>query len=177
MKIHDLRPDLGAKKKRKRVGRGIAAGQGKTAGRGTKGQNARSGGVRPYFEGGQLPLVRRLPFKRGFNNIFRIEYQEVNLDQLEGRFEAGAEVTPETLAAVGLIRDADRPVVLLGRGEVKSPFKVKVHRCSKSAQQKIEAAGGSVEKLPLLLTGARATVKLLPKKQIEALRAQHAADA
>ncbi len=178
MKVHDLRPDAGAKKKRKRVGRGIAAGQGKTAGRGTKGQNARSGGgVRPYFEGGQLPLVRRLPFKRGFNNIFRIEYQEVNVDQLEGRFEAGAEVTPEMLAAVGLIRDADRPVVLLGRGEVRSPFTVKVHRCSKSAQQKIEAAGGAVEKLPLLLRGARATVKLLPKKQIEALKARQAADA
>lgn len=178
MKIHDLRPNPGATKKRKRVGRGIAAGQGKTAGRGTKGQNARSGGgVPPYFEGGQLPLVRRLPFKRGFKNIFRIEYQEVNVDQLESRFEAGAEVTPQTLAAVGLIRDADKPVVLLGRGEVKVPFTVKVHRCSKSAQQKIEAAGGSVEKLPLLLTGARATVKLLPKEQIEALRARRAASA
>ena len=173
MKLHDLRPDKGATRKRKRVGRGIAAGQGKTAGRGTKGQGARTGGgTSPYFEGGQLPLVRRLPFKRGFNNIFRIEYQEVNLDQLEGRFEAGAEVTPEALAAAGLIRDAEQPVVVLGRGKVKTAYKVRAHRFSKSAQAKIEAAGGSVEMLTPLLTGARATVKRPTRAQIEALRAE-----
>lgn len=171
MKLHDLRPDPGATKKRKRVGRGIAAGQGKTAGRGTKGTGARTGGGKgPYFEGGQLPLVRRLPFKRGFNNIFRIEHQEVNLDQLEERFKKGASVSPATLAEVGLVKDANRPVVVLGRGELKKALKVQTHRISKSAQAKIEAAGGSVEILPLEFTGARATVKLLRKEQIEAIR-------
>ncbi|HEY58440.1 MAG TPA: 50S ribosomal protein L15 [Anaerolineae bacterium] len=146
MKLHELRPNLGAKRPRKRVGRGIAAGQGKTAGRGTKGQNARSGGgVRPYFEGGTLPLYRRLPYKRGFRPLNRVEYNEVNLDQLAERFEANAEVTPETLAAVGLVSEPKHPVVILGRGEIRIPLKVKVHRISKSARAKIEAAGGSVE--------------------------------
>lgn len=173
MKLHDLRPDEGATKKRKRVGRGHGSGHGKTAGRGTKGQNSRSGGgVSPYFEGGQLPLVRRLPFKRGFSNIFRTNYQEVNIDQLEDRFEAGAEITPEALAAAGLVRDANEPVVILGRGELGTAFTVKAHRFSKSAREKIEAAGGTVEELELLVTGARATVKLLPKEQLEALRSQ-----
>jgi len=146
MKLHELRPNPGAKRPRKRVGRGIAAGQGKTAGRGTKGQNARSGGgVRPYFEGGTLPLYRRLPYKRGFKPLNRVEYNEVNLDQLAERFEANAEVTPETLAAVGLVSEPKHPVVILGRGEIRIPLKVKVHRISKSARAKIEAAGGSVE--------------------------------
>ena len=146
MKLHELRPKPGAKRPRKRVGRGIAAGQGKTAGRGTKGQNARSGGgVRPYFEGGTLPLYRRLPYKRGFKPLNRVEYTEVNLDQLAERFEANAEVTPETLAAVGLVSEPKNPVVLLGRGEISIPLKVKVHRISKSARAKIEAAGGTVE--------------------------------
>ena len=146
MKLHELRPKPGAKRPRKRVGRGIAAGQGKTAGRGTKGQNARSGGgVRPYFEGGTLPLYRRLPYKRGFKPLNRVEYNEVNLDQLAERFEANAEVTPETLAAVGLVSEPKNPVVLLGRGEISVPLKVKVHRISKSARAKIEAAGGTVE--------------------------------
>ncbi|HEC22667.1 MAG TPA: 50S ribosomal protein L15 [Chloroflexi bacterium] len=176
MKLHDLRPPKGATKKRKRVGRGISAGQGKTAGRGTKGQGARAGGGKgPYFEGGQLPLVRRLPFKRGFTNIFRIEYDEINVDQLENRFEAGAEVTPQTLAEARLIRDAERPVVILGRGELSKALTVKAHRFSKSAREKIEAAGGSVEVLELEFTGARATVKKLSRAQIEALRARRAA--
>ena len=145
MKLHDLRPPEGAKKKRKRVGRGIAAGQGKTAGRGTKGQNSRSGGgVRPYFEGGQLPLVRRLPFKRGFTNIWRIEYTPVNLDRLDG-FPAGSEVTPETLAQAGIIKSPQDPVVILGRGEIDRPLKVRAHRFSASAREKILAAGGEVE--------------------------------
>jgi large subunit ribosomal protein L15 len=175
MKLHDLRPDPGAKKKRKRVGRGIAAGQGKTAGRGTKGTGARTGGGKAaYFEGGQLPLVRRLPFKRGFNNIFRIEHQEINLDQLEERFEAKAEVSPQTLVEVGLLKKADNPIVVLARGELKKALTVKTHRISKSARAKIEAAGGTVEILPLEFTGAHATVKLLSKKQIEAIRAKRA---
>lgn len=151
MKLHELRPAPGATHKRKRVGRGIAAGQGKTAGRGTKGQNARSGGgVPPYFEGGQLPFVRRLPFIRGFTNIFKIRYQPVNLKQLDSeRFPADSEVTPETLAAAGLIRSAKLPVVLLGDGDIDRPLKVKVHRISKSARAKVEAAGGVVELVAL----------------------------
>ena len=173
MKLHDLRPSPGARKPKTRVGRGIAAGKGKTAGRGTKGQNARSGGGKgPFFEGGQLPLARRLPFKRGFNNPFRLEYQEVNVDALAQRFDAGEAVTPETLAARGLIRDADDPVVILGRGQLDKALTVQAHRFSRSAQQKIEAAGGSVETLTLLVTGPFATVKKLPKARLEALRAR-----
>ncbi len=150
MKLHDLRPNPGAKHRRKRVGRGIAAGQGKTAGRGTKGQNARSGGgVRPYFEGGNLPLYRRLPYKRGFTPLNRVEYNEVNLDQLAAKFQANAEVTPEVLAEVGLVSEPKRPVVILGRGEIDFPIKVKVHRISRSARAKIEAAGGQVELIAL----------------------------
>ncbi|MGQ9666165.1 MAG: 50S ribosomal protein L15 [Anaerolineae bacterium] len=149
MKLHELRPLPGSKKDRKRVGRGISSGHGKTAGRGTKGQRARSGGVKPpYFEGGQLPLVRRLPFKRGFVNIFRVEYTPVNLERLDV-FEAGSVVTPETLAAAGIIKSEKKPVVILGRGEVDRPLTVKAHRFSESARAKIEAAGGTVEVLPL----------------------------
>lgn len=151
MKLHQLRPVSGSTRKRKRVGRGIAAGQGKTAGRGTKGQKARSGGkLPPYFEGGQLPFVRRLPFVRGFTNIFKVHYQPVNLKHLDPRvFPAGAEVSPDSLAAAGLIRSARKPVVLLGDGTVKRPLQVKVHRISASARAKVEAAGGTVEILPL----------------------------
>jgi large subunit ribosomal protein L15 len=171
MKLHDLRPDPGSTKKRRRVGRGISAGQGKTAGRGTKGQGARSGGTKgPYFEGGQLPFVRRLPFKRGFTNLFRIEYQEVNIDQLQERFNDGDVVTPELMEAKGLIRDGNEPVVILGRGELEQKLVVQAHRFSKSAADKITAAGGKTEELELLLTGASATIKKLPKAQIEALR-------
>ena len=149
MKLHDLQPAPGSKKRRKRVGRGIAAGQGKTAGRGTKGQMARSGGGKgPYFEGGQLPLVRRLPFKRGFTNIWRVEYAEVNLERLE-QFEAGSEVTPETLVEAGIIKSASKPVVILARGDLDKKLRVKAHRFSASARAKIEAAGGTVEVLPL----------------------------
>jgi large subunit ribosomal protein L15 len=151
MKLHDLRPAAGSKKDRKRVGRGIAAGQGKTAGRGTKGQGARSGGVKgPYFEGGQLPIVRRLPFKRGFTNIWRVEYAEVNLERLAG-FEAGAEVSPETLAEAGIIKSAQDPVVVLGKGRLDRPLTVKAHRFSTTARAGIEAAGGTVELLSLVV--------------------------
>jgi len=178
MKLNDLRPDEGATKKRKRVGRGTGSGRGKTSGRGTKGQNARSGGGVPnYFEGGQLPLVRRLPFKRGFTNIFRIEYQEVNIDQLQDHFKSAAAVTPESLEEAGLIREHDQPVVILGRGDLKKKLKVSAHRFSKSARAKIEEAGGSITELELAFTGARATVKLLRKEQIEARRAGRVDDA
>jgi large subunit ribosomal protein L15 len=147
MKLHDLQPAPGAKKRRMRKGRGIAAGKGKTAGRGTKGQNARAGGgVRPYFEGGQLPLVRRLPQKRGFRNENRIEYVAVNLYRI-AEFEE--EVTPETLADAGLIRAPSTPVVILGEGELERALTVRAHRFSSSAKAKIEAAGGMTEVLPL----------------------------
>ncbi len=172
MKLHDLRPNPGAKKSKTRPGRGIAAGRGKTAGRGTKGQHARSGGVKPpYFEGGQLPLVRRLPFKRGFTNLFRIEYQEVNVGQLAARFEDGASITPQTLASVGLIHDPEQPVVILGNGDVDKKLNVQAHRFSRSASAKIEAAGGGIKALPLLITGARVTIKKLRKEQLAALKA------
>src|SRR3989304_165094 len=139
MKLHDLQPAPGSKKKKTRVGRGISAGQGKTAGRGTKGQGARTGKNKgAYFEGGQLPLVRRLPFKRGFTNIFRIEYQEVKVEQLE-LLDNGFEVTPEFLAEARWVRDADKPVVILGNGELTKKLNVKAHRVTKTAQQKIEA--------------------------------------
>jgi large subunit ribosomal protein L15 len=131
------------------MGRGIAAGQGKTAGRGTKGQGARTGGGKgQYFEGGQLPLVRRLPFRRGFTNIWRVEYIEVNLDRL-GQFDDGAEVSPETLLKAGVIRSVGKPVVILGQGELDKKLTVKAHRFSASARAKIEEAGGVVEVLPL----------------------------
>jgi large subunit ribosomal protein L15 len=171
MKLHDLKPTPGSKKKRTRVGRGIAAGKGKSAGRGIKGQGARAGKSKgAYFEGGQLPLVRRLPFKRGFTNIFRIEYQEVNTGLLDVQFEDGAVITPALLAEYGMIRDADKPVVVLGDGDLTKKLTVHAHRFSKSAQEKITAAGGTTEALKLTVTGARATVKLLPKAQIAKLR-------
>ena len=170
MKLSDLRPDKGSKKRRTRVGRGISAGKGKTAGRGQKGQGARSGGGKGrYFEGGQLPLVRRLPFKRGFTNIFRIEYQEVNVGRLnehDGIVE-GAEVTPTTLVELGLVRETDRPVVILGNGDLGKKLTIKAHRFTKSAAQKIEDAGGTTETLEVKLTGALATVKRLPKDQLD----------
>jgi len=157
VKLHELRPAEGAVKKRKRVGRGIAAGQGKTAGRGTKGQKARSGGgVRPYFEGGQLPLVRKIPFARGvgFRDPWRVRFTPVNLERLAG-FQEGAEVTPEALVKAGIIKRVDELVVILGRGELKKPLKVKAHRFSASARAKIEAAGGVVEELPWRRGGYR----------------------
>lgn len=170
MKLHDLKPDEGATKKRKRVGRGISAGGGKTAGRGMNGQGSRTGGTKgPYFEGGQLPLVRRLPFKRGFTNIFRIEYQEVNVARLND-LDEGTVVTPELLAERGLVRDGDKPVVILGNGDLTKKLTVHAHRFTKSAAQKIEAAGGSMQTLELQLTGALATVKLLPKEQLAKLQ-------
>ena len=148
MKLHDLAPNPGAKKNRKRVGRGIAAGQGKTAGRGYKGQKARSGsGGALYRQGGNLPFFRRLPFMRGkgMHVRNRIKYNEINLDQLTDAFQADAEVTPESLHSARLLRDTRNPVVILGRGEITTALNVRVHRVSKGAQEKIEAAGGSVE--------------------------------
>jgi large subunit ribosomal protein L15 len=145
MKLHELKPNAGSKKRRKRVGRGISAGQGKTAGRGMKGQNARAGGgTSLWHQGGNLPFFRRLPFKRGFTPPHRVEYNEVNLDQLAS-IPKKVDITPETLASAGLIRDIRKPVVVLGRGEVDNAIKVKVHRITSSAREKIEAAGGQIE--------------------------------
>ncbi len=157
MKLHELRPADGAVKRRKRVGRGIAAGQGKTAGRGTKGQKSRSGGgVSPYFEGGQLPLVRRLPFARGvgFRDPWDVRFTPVNLGRL-AVYEEDAEVTPEALVRAGIIKRADELVAILGSGELEHPITVKAHRFSASARAKIEAAGGVVEELPWQRGGYR----------------------
>ena len=145
MELHTLRPAPGAKKPRKRVGRGPGSGHGKTAGRGHKGQKSRSGYSRRFgFEGGQMPLVRQIP-KRGFVNIFRVEYQLVHLKDLEHAFEDGASVTLESLASAGLIRPRKGPVKVLADGDLSKKLNVQAHRFSKSAQAKIEAAGGSCE--------------------------------
>jgi len=148
MKLHDLVPNPGSKKNRKRVGRGISAGQGKTAGRGTKGQGSRSGeGGKMYRQGGNLPFYRRLPFMRGqgFTPLNRVEFNEVNLDQLTESFKADAEVGPETLESARLLRDPRNPIVILGRGELNVALKVRAHRVTAGAKAKIEKAGGSVE--------------------------------
>jgi len=148
MKLHDLVPNPGSKKNKKRVGRGISAGQGKTAGRGTKGEGSRSGqGGSLYRQGGNLPFYRRLPFMRGqgFTPLNRIEYNEVNLDQLTVSFSAEAEVTPESLDNAHLLRDSKKPIVILGRGDVTVALKVRAHRVTSGAKSKIEKAGGTVE--------------------------------
>jgi large subunit ribosomal protein L15 len=144
MKLHEIRPAEGHRKDSKRKGRGLGSGNGKTGGKGAKGQNARSGGgVRPGFEGGQLPLYRRLP-KRGFNNFFAVKYAEVNVEELE-IFENGTVVTPEVLKAVGIVRKDLDGVKILGRGELTKTLTVKAAKFSKSAEEKIKAAQGSIE--------------------------------
>jgi len=147
MKLHDLKPQEGSKKSRKRVGRGPSAGHGKTSGRGTKGQNSRrGGGTRLYHQGGNLPFFRRLPFVRGkgFTPINRVVYNEVNLDQLN-EFASGASIDPETLEQAKLLRDPRNPVVILGRGELQVPLQFRAHRVTTGARKKIEAAGGNIE--------------------------------
>jgi len=147
MKLHELRASQGAHRKRKRVARGTAGAGGKTAGRGTKGQNSRTGGgVPPYFEGGQLPLVRRLPVKRGFTNIFKIVYSVVNLDCL-AEFEKDSRVDPDALVIAGIIKSVKNPVKILGRGELQYPLTVTAHKFSTAAKEKIQAAGGTVVEL------------------------------
>lgn len=145
MNLHDLKPERNSKQKRKRVGRGMGSGRGYTSGRGANGQNARSGGgVRPTFEGGQTPLFRRLP-KRGFKNRFKKEFNEINIYQLN-RFEENEDITPEKLMASGMIdRIAKAGVKILGNGEVEKSFNVKANAFTKSAREKIEAAGGKAE--------------------------------
>lgn len=144
MKLHELSPQKGSRKKRKRVGRGPGSGVGKTAGRGVKGQRSRSGySSRPGFEGGQMPLIRRVP-KRGFTNVFRTEYVVINVSQLAALDVD--EVTPELLSERHLVKRG-RPVKVLGDGELDRALQVKAHKFSKSARAKIEEAGGSCEEL------------------------------
>ncbi|MFC2012451.1 50S ribosomal protein L15 [Chloroflexota bacterium] len=147
MRLDELSPAPGSRKNRKRVGRGDGSGHGTYSGRGCNGQKSRAGyKMRPGFEGGQLPLIERLPRKRGFTNIFRIEYSVVNLDKLNA-FELGSEVTPEGLLSAGLVKSLQRPVKILSRGDINHPLSVKAHRFSTAAKAKIEAAGGSVEEV------------------------------
>jgi len=149
MKLSDIADNAGSRKKRMRVGRGIGSGKGKTSGRGGKGQTARSGVRIKGFEGGQMPLHRRLP-KRGFNNVFRVEYSEVNLDRLQQAIDAktldaGSVINAESLVKSGVLRRAKGGVRLLGRGELKARINVEVHGASKSAIEAVEKAGGSVK--------------------------------
>lgn len=142
--LSSLRPGKGAVKSKKRVGRGPGSGHGKTSCRGHKGQKARTGGAKPvWFEGGQMPLYKRLP-KRGFKNPFRVEYQIVNLDTLDKYFENGEVVNRDTLLSKGLIKDPNMPVKILGRGEITKKLSFDVDKVSESAKIKIEKAGGNV---------------------------------
>lgn len=145
MKLHELQPAAGSVKDVKRIGRGHGSGNGKTAGKGHKGQKARSGGsIRPGFEGGQMPLQRRMP-KRGFNNIFALEYAEVNVSVLNSKFEDGAVVDAEALIASGVIKDAKDGIKVLGNGDITKKLTVKAAKFTASAQEKIEKAGGKAE--------------------------------
>jgi large subunit ribosomal protein L15 len=145
MKLHDLKPNRGSKKNRKRVGRGTGSGMGKTSGRGMNGQNSRAGGGVPlWHQGGDTPFYRRMPKKPGFKNFNRVEFQEVNLEYLS-QFRKGSEVNPDVLREAELINTISRPVVIMGRGELKKPLKIKAHRFTRKAVEKIEKAGGTVE--------------------------------
>ena len=148
MMEHDISPPKGARRARKRVGRGDAAGGGSYAGRGLKGQKSRSGpGLRPGFEGGQMPLIKGLPMKRGFNNRYKTYYALVDLATLQERFEPNTQVTPELLHQLGIIRRTRLPVKVVGDGELQQPLSVAAHKFTASARAKIEAAGGSVTEL------------------------------
>src|SRR5499433_4318003 len=141
--LHNLKPAKGAVKNKKRLGRGPGSGLGKTSGRGHKGQKSRSGySSRPGFEGGQMPLQRRLP-KRGFTNIFKKQWVEISLAKIEASFNAGDEVTPEVLHERGLIKKAKHDLVILGNGDISKSLKISAHRFTKAAKDKIEKAGGS----------------------------------
>ena len=147
MKQNELKPPLGAKQNRKRIGRGDGSDHGTYSGRGCKGQKARSGGgVRLGFEGGQLPLIKRLPHKRGFTNIFGTEYNIVNVGKL-AIFSPGTEITPEELLRAGLISTPDRPTKILGQGDIQHPLLVSANKFSSSAEKKILAAGGKIKQI------------------------------
>ena len=158
MKLHDLHPPEGSRREKRRIGRGHGSGQGTTAGKGTKGQKARSGGGVPlYFEGGQLPLVRRLPYRRGFKNPFRVEFATVNVGKLAA-LAANTEVTAEKLVEMGLLHKGEGPIKILGDGDLGVALRVRADRVTRQAREKIEAAGGSVE-------------ELLPRKEKKAVAA------
>ncbi len=147
MKQNELKPPLGAKQNRKRIGRGDGSGHGTYSGRGCKGQKARSGGgVRLGFEGGQLPLIKRLPQKRGFTNIFKTEYNIVNVGKL-AIFSPGTDVTPKELLQAGLISTPDRPTKILGQGDIRHPLLLSANKFSSSAEKKILAAGGKTKQI------------------------------
>jgi large subunit ribosomal protein L15 len=147
MMLEKLSPAPGSKKKRKRVGRGDGSGYGTYSGRGCKGQKSRAGyKMRPGFEGGQLPLIKRLPEKRGFTNIFRTEYSTVNIGQLSV-FESGSKVTPEKLVEAGVVKSLKRPIKILAGGDISHPLTIKAHKFSAAAKAKIEAAGGKAEEI------------------------------
>ena len=147
MRQNELSPAPGSKRGRKRIGRGDGSGHGTYSGRGVKGQKSRSGyKTKPGFEGGQLPLIKRLPQKRGFVNIFRTEYNVININKLNV-FESGSEVTPERLVAAGLVKSLRHPVKILAEGDINHPLLVKAHKFSTAARAKIEAAGGRVEEV------------------------------
>ena len=153
MKQHEMYPAAGSRKCAKRVGRGQGSGHGTYSGRGCKGNKARAGfSVRPGFEGGQLPLIKRLPEKRGFVNLFANRYNTVNLSQLSS-FAKGAEVNPEELRSAGLIKSLSAPVKILGTGEIDRKLTVKAHKFSATAKEKIEAAGGKAEEVPYAAKG------------------------
>ena len=171
--IDDLRPNKGANTSKRRLGRGPGSGHGKTAGRGTKGQNSRSGGgVRAGFEGGQLPIQRRMPYKRGFTNVWRTPWETVNVGRL-AELEAEGPITPQVLAERGLIRSERFPVKILGTGELETAITVKAHGFSKSAVQLIEQAGGTVETLERTdqWTSARPRTRRRPiNREMKAMR-------
>jgi large subunit ribosomal protein L15 len=145
MRIHQLKAPEGSTRERIRIGRGHGSGKVKTGGKGTKGQNARAGGgVPPYFEGGQLPLIRKLPYRRGFRNPFRVDYREVNVRNLAD-FPSGSTVGPDEFEIAGVVRGKSGPVKILGHGEVSVKLTVRAHKFSASAREKIEAAGGAAE--------------------------------
>lgn len=147
MRQNELAPPPGAKQERRRIGRGLGSGRGRTSGKGTKGQKARSGHkMRAGFEGGQLPLIKRLPEKRGFTNIFRIEYATLAVGRLN-LFEEDAEVTPERLVEEGLVKSLKKPIKVLGDGELRKPLAVKANKFTQTARRKIEAAGGKAEEI------------------------------
>jgi large subunit ribosomal protein L15 len=155
MQIHELKPTTGSKRERIRIGRGHGSGKVKTGGKGTKGQNARAGGgVPPYFEGGQLPLIRKLPYRRGFLNPFRVPFREVNVRDLAA-FPAGSTVGPEEFETQGILRGKRGPVKILGEGDLSVTLTVRAHKFSDGARRKIEAAGGEVVILTLSLPNGK----------------------
>lgn len=171
--LNDLKPNEGANKERKRLGRGIGSGTGKTAGKGHKGQKARAGGgVRPGFEGGQLPIQKRMPYLRGFTNIYATPWEVVNLDTIASLALDGP-ITPEALVAAGVVRGAEFPVKILGRGELEGKLEIHAHAVSESAKEQIEKAGGTItilERTDRWVTARPRNRKLSIDRELKAAR-------